>query len=194
MSDTSLQVLERVSRLLSYLLRHDPQSIGLTLDRQGWVEVDTLLRALNRRPPGTPKRLRSLPIITRGLLEQVVAGNDKQRFALSEDGRCIRAAQGHSVVVDLGYPQALPPSVLYHGTTAAALAHIRQEGLKRGTRHAVHLSADAASARRVGARHGSPVVITVLAGLMSHAGYAFSQASNGVWLVPEVPAKYLRIP
>ncbi len=170
----------RVSRRLSYVLRHDPRSIGITLDAAGWVDVEVLLAALRRH--GTP--------VSRAQLEHVVATNDKRRFALHGDR--IRASQGHSVPVDLGLAPVEPPAVLYHGTARRQLPAILDGGLRPGRRHDVHLSADADTARRVGARHGAPVVLVVDSERMHRDGHEFRRSANGVWLTAAVPASYLR--
>lgn len=172
----------RISKFLARHLRHTPERIGLTLDPQGWVDVEELLRASAAH--GMP--------LSRAELEQVVTENDKQRFAL--DGGRIRANQGHSVAVDLGLPTAVPPNVLYHGTVARFLAAIRREGLRRRARQHVHLSPDRQTAERVGARRGRPVVLVVDAAAMHRAGHAFRVSANGVWLVDAVPPRYLRFP
>jgi putative RNA 2'-phosphotransferase len=183
-----------VSRLLSRVLRHEPELVGLKLDAGGWADIEKLLLAIHRasRAVGAPKRLRSLPTVDRTLLDRVVLENDKRRFTISEDGKCIRAAQGHSVQVDLGYRYAEPPEILFHGTAAASLASIERQGLVPKSRHAVHLSSTSESARAVGARHGRPVVLIVLAGRMHQEGHRFSRADNGVWLTEWVPPNYLR--
>jgi len=148
----------------------------LTLDPAGWVDVADLLAALG---------------ITRAQLEHVVARNDKQRFALDATGTRIRASQGHSVAVDLGYATTRPPDVLFHGTVERFLPAILAEGLRPGNRHAVHLSPDAETARRVGARRGDPVVLRVDAAGLAADGARFSRSANGVWLVDAVPPRYL---
>lgn len=168
-----------LSKLMSLALRHDPGALGLTLDAQGWVAIEALVAGLAARRRG----------VTRADVERVVAESDKQRFAI--DGDRIRANQGHSVEVELGYAPATPPDRLYHGTAAANLESIRAQGLRRGSRHHVHLSADVATARRVGARHGTPVVLVVDAARMDADGHAFFQAANGVWLTEHVPPAYL---
>ena len=144
----------RLSKFLSLVLRHDPACIGLTLDAQGWADVDDLLQKANAA--GVP--------LTRALLDEIVRTSDKQRFALSTDGTRIRANQGHSIPVDLALEPVAPPNVLYHGTVARFLPSIRRKGLRRGQRHHVHLSADRETASRVGSRRGEPVVLTVAAG------------------------------
>ncbi|WP_175151328.1 RNA 2'-phosphotransferase [Paraburkholderia ultramafica] len=182
-----------VSRLLSKILRHEPEMIGIRLDSQGWVSVDELIRAIERtaRTTGASKRLRTMPTITKDVLQAVVATSDKQRFTLSPDGTRIRAAQGHSIGVELGYAEMEPPAVLYHGTTWSNWASIAEEGLTPRTRHAVHLSTDIDTATRVGARHGQLLVLVVNAAQMHADGYAFTRSDNGVWLTAIVPTAYL---
>ncbi|MFF5961783.1 RNA 2'-phosphotransferase [Streptomyces luteogriseus] len=172
----------KVSKYLSKHLRHQPERIGLTLDEAGWVEIDTLIAA------ATAHGFR----FTRDELDQVVATNDKRRFAV--EGTRIRASQGHSVEVDLGLASAIPPAYLYHGTVARSLDAIRAEGLRPMNRHAVHLSPDRETATRVGARRGRPVVLAVDAGAMHRDGHVFHVSANGVWLTKAVPARYLRFP
>lgn len=172
----------RTSKFLSLLLRHDPGRAGLTLDENGWVEVPRLLQALART--GHP--------ISRADLERVVATNDKQRFALDTAHDRIRANQGHSVPVDLGLSAVTPPPVLYHGTADRNVEAILAAGLRRGDRHHVHLSADQATAARVGARRGRFRILVVDAAAMHADGYTFYRSANGVWLTDAVPLQYLR--
>lgn len=185
--------LVAVSRLLSKILRHEPEMVDIQLDSQGWVPVDELICAIGRaaRTADASKRLRTLPTITREVILAVVAANDKQRFSISEDGKRIRAAQGHSIEVNLGYAATEPPAVLYHGTAWSNWARIAIEGLTPQTRHAVHLSLDIDTATRVGARHGRPMVLVVDAAKMYADGYTFSRSDNGVWLTQVVPVAYL---
>lgn len=170
----------RLSKFLSRVLRHDPTSIGLTLDAQGWADVDALLAGAKRA--GVP--------LTLERLRQVVAENDKQRFTLSDDGR-IRANQGHSIPVDLGLEPRRPPAQLYHGTADRFVADIRRDGLSPRRRNHVHLSPDEATATRVGARHGRPVVLVIEAARLHDAGHIFYLAENGVWLTDRVPPEYI---
>lgn len=174
--------LVRVSKRLSLHLRHAPGKIGLVLGPGGWVAVDELLDALARHGHR----------VSREELAEVVARNDKKRFAFDDTGTMIRANQGHSVPVDLGLPEAVPPDVLFHGTVAAALPAIRREGLRPMRRHHVHLSPDEPTATRVGARRGKPVVLRVDAARMAGDGHRFFRSDNGVWLVAAVPPEYLR--
>lgn len=166
-----------LSHRLSYLLRHAPHEAGLALEPGGWVPLAPVLAHLG---------------VTREQVERVVAGSDKRRFALTESR--IRANQGHSVPVDLELVPAAPPAELYHGTHGGALPAICEEGLRAMQRHHVHLSPDRETARRVGARHGLPVVLTVAAGAMHAAGHVFYVSENGVWLTGAVPPGFLHFP
>lgn len=169
--------MSKDSRFISRVLRHAPQDAGLTLDAAGWVSVADLLRGM--RAAGHR--------LNREDLVRLVEENDKRRFTLSPDGLRIRAAQGHSVTVDLGLAPAKPPETLFHGTATSALDAIFREGLVPGKRQSVHLSTDPETARAVGERHGKAVVLAVAAGLMWEAGHAFTVADNGVWLTDAVP-------
>jgi putative RNA 2'-phosphotransferase len=171
--------LVRTSKFLSYVLRHRPDAVGIELADGGWVEISTLLAALARH--GRPT--------TRATLDRIVAGTDKRR--LQVDGDRIRAAQGHTVPVDLGLPPVVPPPWLYHGTVEQFLAAIRAEGLTARGRNHVHLSADRQTATTVGARRGRPVILTVDAAGMHGAGHEFYQAANGVWLTDAVPPQWI---
>jgi putative RNA 2'-phosphotransferase len=176
--------LVRTSKFLSLVLRHKPEEIGLTLDGQGWADVEDLIDRANRRGVA----------LTRELVERVVATNDKKRFALSADGARIRANQGHSVEVDLGLGPRQPPEVLFHGTATRFLPGIARKGLLPGSRQYVHLSPDEPTAVTVGRRHGKPVVLRVRCGEMYRAGCAFFCAANGVWLTERVPLAFLDFP
>lgn len=176
--------LVRTSKFLSLVLRHDPGAIGLTLDAAGWADVETLIRLAN----AAGNRL------DRTLLDQVVAENTKKRFSFSEDGARIRANQGHSVDVDLGFAPADPPEILFHGTATRFLESIRAKGLIPGSRLHVHLSVDEATAVAVGQRHGRPAVLRVRARELRATGTEFYLSANGVWLCPHVPPEHLDFP
>ena len=177
MSDAAV----RDSKLLAGVLRHNPGKIGVELDAAGWVDVDVLLAALashGRR-------------VGRSRLDYVVEHNNKKRFEYDASGTRIRASQGHSVPVDLGYESRVPPETLYHGTATRSLDSIFSEGLKPGRRHHVHLSVDIETAAKVGARHGKPAVLVVAAARMHEAGHEFFRSTNGVWLTEHVAPQYL---
>ncbi|MDY6783198.1 MAG: RNA 2'-phosphotransferase [Cyanobacteriota bacterium] len=173
----------KISKYLSKHLRHQPQRLGLTLAPGGWVEVEQLLAAC---------KVNGFPI-TPVELEEVVANNDKQRFSFDESKTLIRANQGHSIKVDLQIEAQVPPDTLYHGTAKPAVPLILKSGLKKMSRHHVHLSLDINTAKRVGSRRGYPVVFAVDAKAMHQEGFTFYRSDNGVWLVDSVPPHYLQI-
>lgn len=167
-----------ISKFLSYVLRHEPQAIGLALDREGWADIDALIA-------GARQSGRTLDT---DLIRAVVASSDKKRFAISGDGLRIRAVQGHSTEgVLIAYAEKVPPEFLYHGTATRFLESILTEGLKPGERQHVHLSEDVQTATAVGQRYGKPVVLKIEALRMHQEGLKFYQAENGVWLVAKVP-------
>lgn len=172
---------KRLSKWLSYILRHHPESAGIVLDEHGWTDTQTLITNLSAKEP----------LFNPETLQFIVANNSKKRFAFNEDGSKIRASQGHSVDVELGYTQQQPPELLFHGTTEKNIPSILKSGLKKMERHHVHLSADKETAQVVGARFGKPVVLTVKAGLMHEQGFSFFISENGVWLTDRVPAEFL---
>ena len=173
-----------ISKYLSLVLRHQPEMIGLELDATGWVDVNDLLKQMNK----AGRRC------TREQLETVVRDNDKQRFQFNEMNTRIRATQGHSLDIDLGYEPATPPDRLVHGTPTRFVESIRREGLTKRQRHHVHLHADAKLAESVGQRRGKPVVLTIRAGAMSAAGHEFFVTPNKVWLTDHVPASFIDFP
>ena len=172
------------SRQLARVLRHKPELWGVRLDREGWCQVSDLLAGA----AGHGHELTADELI------EIVETNDKRRFTLSTDGLRIRAAQGHSVNVDLNLRTAVPPTVLYHGTVRKNLPAILKEGLRPMSRHAVHLSATKEAALAVGARRGAPVVLVVDSYAMRKNGFHFQQAENLVWLTATVPPQYLSLP
>jgi len=175
----------KISKFLSYVLRHHPGSIGIELDEHGWADVSELLKGAEQ----------SGFSIKPDELSVVVEENDKQRFSFSEDGRRIRAKYGHSIAVDLGYSPVVPPEILYHGTARRNLKSITADGLTKGNRYYVHLSPDPEIAISVGQRYGKPVVLEVEAGRMYSDGYKFYLCSESkVWLIEGVPAVYIRFP
>ncbi len=170
----------KLSQFLSLVLRHAPERFGLTLDPFGWAKIDDILKAK--------------PSVTRDALLRVVGDNDKQRFTISEDGRRIRANQGHSVKVALDLVAEEPPAELYHGTVDRFLPAIRKSGLKSMKRHHVHLSHDVETATKVAQRRGEPIVLTIDAAAMHSNGLTFFRSKNGVWLTGKVASKYIGYP
>lgn len=174
----------KVSKFLSLVLRHKPEHIGLVLDGEGWADIDDLMA--RARANGMA--------LTREIILQVVETSDKQRFALDSTGQRIRANQGHSIDVDLGLEAREPPPILFHGTSAAAIASIMAGGLHAARRQYVHLSPDETTAIKVGQRHGPPVVLHIDAARMRAAGHAFFLSTNGVWLTDCVPVEFIKFP
>lgn len=169
-----------ISKFLSFILRHNPQTIGLHLDEQGWAEVNELLA----KAAGQHQ-------ISRESLDEVVRTNEKQRFTFNDDGTKIRASQGHSISVDLNLEKMVPPEYLYHGTVSKFIDAIKEEGLKKMDRQHVHLSRDKETATTVGSRRGVPVILTIDSGQMHQAGFTFYFSENQVWLTDHVPERFI---
>lgn len=174
--------LVKLGKFLSLILRHKPEIIGIQLDPQGWVDVTTLLSQCQAH--GKP--------IDELTLQTIVATNNKNRYRFSEDGKRIRANQGHSVSISLDYEAVRPPAHLYHGTAERFLDSILKNGLHKQQRHHVHLSGDLDTAGQVGRRHGKLVILTVDAEQMHLDGHHFFQTPNGVWLTEHVPSRYFK--
>lgn len=170
-----------ISRFLSLILRHDPVSIGLNVDAQGWARVEDIIARAD------------MPLTAQDIA-RVVVGSDKQRFTLSEDGALIRANQGHSFPVDLGLIARTPPDRLYHGTADRNVPTILRDGLKPMSRQHVHLSPDPDTAHKVGQRHGHPVILTIHAQAAHAAGQVFYLSANGVWLTDPLAPEFIHGP
>ena len=173
----------KISKFLSLILRHNPDKIGLTLDENGWANAADLLE----------KSARNGNIFTLEELTEVVATNDKKRFAFDESNARIRASQGHSIAVEIGFEEKIPPPILYHGTAEKNLDSITKNGLSKMARHHVHLSSETETARSVGKRYGSPVILQIDAARMAAEDRKFYVSANGVWLTDEVPPQFLKI-
>lgn len=169
------------SKFLSLILRHRPDTIGITLDSNGWANVNELLRRIAIGDPD----------FTMTVLMDIVRTDSKNRYSFNEDMTMIRANQGHSINVDVELKRATPPDILYHGTSMDSLSSIIRDGLKKMSRLYVHLSDNYDTAIKVGARHGSPVVLTIHASKMVEDGYKFYISENGVWLTDSVLPQYL---
>lgn len=172
----------QISKFLSYVLRHEPEAIGLSLDVNGWANIDELIAKSTAK--GT--------VFTREELDSVVAHNDKKRFVINSDGTKIRASQGHSITVELNLQQVVPPEILYHGTAERFRPAIYQEGLRKMERQHVHLSKERETAYQVGIRYGKPVILEIEAGRMHRDGFTFFLSENGVYLTDHVPVKYFK--
>jgi putative RNA 2'-phosphotransferase len=171
----------KISKFLSLVLRHKPETIGLSLDKNGWADVQELIEKINQHHfPFDFSRLKN-----------VVETSDKKRFAYSSDFTKIRANQGHSISVDLELEAKLPPDILYHGTAEKNLISIKEKGLLKGQRHHVHLSINTETANKVGMRYGKPVVLKIDSKKMFENGIKFYESENGVWLTDHVPSQYI---
>ncbi len=180
MSDSSV----RLSKTVSHALRHDPAAYGLVPDENGWVEVSVLLTAL--ADDGWPG-------LAEADLHEMIARSPKKRHEIVA-GR-IRARHGHSIAVQLGVPPSRPPDLLYHGTQAATVPLIVEQGLRPMRRQQVHLSTTRSQAVEVARRHGpDPVVLVVRAGVAHAAGVAFHDVGNAVWLADAVPSTFVDAP
>jgi putative RNA 2'-phosphotransferase len=175
------KITKGISKLLSYILRHSPETIKLKLDENGWADVNELIAKFD---------LYDLTLDLE-LLQYVVENNDKKRFAFNEDKTRIRANQGHSIAVELNLNETEPLEYLYHGTVEKFLPDIKTQGLQKMSRQHVHLSADKETANKVGGRRGKPVILIVNSGAMHRAGYKFYLSANNVWLTDVVPAEYI---
>lgn len=174
----------KTSKFLSLVLRHKPDTIGLTLDKNGWVDTKELLDKVNIKGFH----------LSMDELRTVVDKNDKKRFTFSKDFSKIRANQGHSIKVDLELTNKIPPVNLYHGTAERNLKSIKEKGLQKGQRHHVHLSFDKETAHNVGQRYGKPIILTIKSGQMHNQGIIFYQSVNGVWLTEFVSPNFIEFP
>lgn len=176
------QDYNKISKFLSYVLRHKPDSIGLQLDPYGWLLIDDII--VNSQTE---------IILSNEIIKKTVSSNKKKRFTISNDGKYIRANQGHSIKVDLQLIPQIPPDILYHGTATRFLDSILKEGLKAGQRQYVHLSSDIETAKEVGSRYGKLVILTIDSKKMHQDGYQFFISDNHVWLTEQVNSKFLEV-
>ncbi len=176
--------IKNISKFLSLVLRHKPETIGIELDDQGWVSTEELLDKLSNKNKQ----------ISMDELIEVVDKNNKKRFSFNEDKSMIRASQGHSLKLDLGYSPVEPPEFLYHGTATRFLDGIKKTGLEKRNRHQVHLSLELGTAKSVGQRHGKAIILTVRSKEMHEAGFKFYVSANDVWLTDAVPTTYIDFP
>lgn len=169
------------SKYISLILRHKPETICISLDGHGWANVDELIRGVSKSHP-----------LDMATLERIVAEDEKQRYSFNEDKTLIRANQGHSIPVDVELEEVEPPEILYHGTGEKYVESIDKQGLIPKSRLYVHLSADEETARKVGSRHGKPVIYIVKSGEMYRNREKFYRSVNGVWLTKRVAIQYLQ--
>ena len=175
--------LKNTSKFISLILRHQPEAIGIALDEHGWADVQELIDGINRSEGHT---------LDVELLEEIVRTDEKQRYSFNEDHTLIRANQGHSIPVDVELEEKIPPDILWHGTGEKYVSSIDAQGMIPKSRLYVHLSSDLETARKVGSRHGKPVIYEIVCRGMVEDGYQFFLSANHVWLTKEVPIRYLK--
>ena len=175
--------LRNTCKFISLILRHQPEAIGITLDERGWADAQELIDGINRSNGHT---------LNMELLEEIVRTDEKQRYSFNEDHTLIRANQGHSIPVDVELEEKTPPDILWHGTGEKYVSSINAHGLIPKSRLYVHLSSDMETARKVGSRHGKPIIYEINCRGMAEDGYRFFLSANHVWLTKEVPVRYLK--
>ena len=183
MHASALRKLKKTSKFISLILRHKPDVIDITLDEHGWADVQELIDGINRSGGHE---------LDMDMLEEIVRTDEKQRYSFNEDHTLIRANQGHSIPVDVELEEKIPPDILWHGTGEKYVSSIDEQGLIPKSRLYVHLSSDMETARKVGSRHGKPVIYEIDCRRMTEDGYRFFLSANRVWLIREVPARYLK--
>lgn len=149
--------LENISKYMCLILRHKPETIGITLDEHGWANVDELIDGIRKDNPG----------FDLGHLYEIVKTDSKGRYSFNEDKTLIRCNRGHSIPVDVELEEKQPPEFLYHGTGEKYVVSIDQIGLIPKSRLYVHLSSDVDIAEKVGQRHGKEVVYQVASEMRS---------------------------
>ena len=174
--------MKNTSQFISLILRHKPESIGISLDEHGWADVKKLITGVNRSKDH---------FLDMETLEEIVQSDEKQRYSFNEDHTLIRTNQGHSIPVDVELEERIPPEEIYHGTGEKYVSPIDEQSLIPKSRLYVHLSADVSTAKKVGSRHGRSVIYTVDCKKMTEDGYKFFLSANGLWLTKSVPAGYL---
>lgn len=171
----------KLSRFLSLVLRHKPEEIGITLDKNGWVDVKELIEKIKL----------SSRYIDIEILERIVREDDKGRYSFDEKKEKIRANQGHSIIVELDLKEIMPSTILYHGTATRFLERIKEKGIIKGKRQYVHLSDNIETAKSVGKRHGEVVILPIDIEGLNKIGHKFYLSENKVWLSDDIPSKYI---
>lgn len=185
MPKKNLQRLKRLSKLMSYILRHRPDEFGLVLDFEGWVSIKELLKAIREEEGWSHVR--------ESTIHEVMISLDRERFEVKE-GK-IRALYGHSVPTKIEYPESEPPELLYHATRRRSYPVILQKGLLPMSRQYVHLATTPELAMRIGKRKDPyPVLLTVEAGRAYREGVNFYRAQELIYLADRVESRYITGP
>ena len=174
-------MIERVTRLLAYMLRHQPGDFDLDLDRFGFAEVDEVLRALAERT-GEDFEVEDL--------EDAISSGDRPRYEIQ--GERIRALYGHSIEIDPGEP-AEPPAELFVALPARDRERMERRGLHGGRRRFLHLALTLEEARETG-RRAAPEYLVVRVGAVDawEQGVDFYDR-KAIWLAPELPTYALEV-
>ena len=176
---------DKLSKEISYALRHAPWEYELELDENGFVPVEQLLNSLNSLNQYDRD-------VTKDDFEYIIAHSDKKRHEIIGDK--IRALYGHSVSNKIIKTNSIPPDVLYHGTAKRFLDSIMKDGLLPMKRQYVHLSIDKDIAVLVGKRRdANPIILEIDAKGAANDGIKFYIGNDKVWLCDKVPAKYIKI-
>ncbi|HAJ73341.1 MAG TPA: RNA 2'-phosphotransferase [Lachnospiraceae bacterium] len=175
--------MKNTSKFISLILRHRPETIGVSLDEHGWADVQELIDGINSTDGHA---------LDMEMLEEIVRTDEKQRYSFNGDHTLIRANQGHSISVDVELEEKTPPDILWHGTGEKYVDSIDVQGLIPKSRLYVHLSPDTETARKVGGRHGRPVIYEINCREMTKDGFQFFLSANHIWLTKNVPARYLK--
>ncbi len=169
----------RLSKYISYLLRHGAEDEGLSLDEHGAADISDLLDKLNEK----------WRWLSRDHITEIVTKDPKGRFILEDE--TIRAAYGHSLPVLLKDEPVIPPEYLYHGTSRESAEEILAEGLKPMNRMFVHLSRDEETARNIGERRDeAPVILVIDARRAYESGIPFYDRGS-VMLTKEIPPEFI---
>lgn len=173
----------RLSKYLSYILRHDPQEADLSIDKYGFADLNRVVEALNETKHYWAGKED---------IEYLIENSDKTRFEIK--GYKIRALYGHSIDVEIEEElHQPPPKKLYHGTSPDSAEAISEEGIKSQNRQFVHLSKTKEEAYRVGKRHHlEPVIFQIDAEKAWKEGITFYERGD-LYLVEYMPSTYLDI-
>jgi len=173
--------VEKLGRLISGILRHFPDKFGLNMDKNGWVNSESLVRAVRRRYRWA----------NRWIIKALIYSDEKKRYELSDDK--IRARYGHSVDVELSDMPEAQEDVLYYGTSEEEAQRMVEIGIKPVNQTFVHLSTTIEKSEEVARlRTDSPIILEVDAKGARRDGIRIVKANEIIALAKEIPAKYIK--
>jgi len=170
---------ERISRFLTYILRHRPQDYPLVFDERGFVDWRDIVQLVQERYYD----------VTEEQIRAVVVDAGKKRFELAGDK--VRATYGHSFPIDFGQQSVEPPDNLYYGTARDLAQSMLRNGLRPRDRQYVHLSVSAEEAESVARRHDPTPAVIVVQARAAHAEGVRFYRSGPLFLTENVPARFL---